>query len=39
MTVLSCSQWGDGVVYFAWGLWWFDVVVSLACCISMPFIV
>lgn len=39
MIVLSCSQWGEGVVYLAWGLWWFDVVVSLACCVSMPFIV
>ncbi|KUI54815.1 Sulfite efflux pump SSU1 [Cytospora mali] len=39
MIVFSCSQWGDGVIYFAWGLWWFDVIVSLACCISMPFII
>ncbi|KAF3767760.1 putative C4-dicarboxylate transporter/malic acid transport protein [Cryphonectria parasitica EP155] len=39
MIVFSCSQWGDGVVYFAWALWWLDVVLSLACCISMPFMV
>lgn len=26
-------------MYLAWGLWWFDVAISLACCMSMPFIV
>jgi tellurite resistance protein TehA-like permease len=39
MMIISCSQWGDWMVYWAWGFWWVDVVLSLATCVSMPFIV
>ncbi|KAK5998415.1 Sulfite efflux pump SSU1 [Cladobotryum mycophilum] len=39
MMIFSCSQWGPWLIYLAWGLWWFDVLVSMATCISMPFIV
>jgi len=37
MTVLVCADWGDWVIYMAWGLWWLDVALSLACLILMPF--
>lgn len=30
--------WGDGAVKLAWALWWIDVVISLACCLYMPFV-
>ncbi|EOO01485.1 putative trna wybutosine-synthesizing protein 1 protein [Phaeoacremonium minimum UCRPA7] len=39
MTVMCCASWGDWAIYMAWGFWWFDVVISLACAISLPFIV
>ncbi|KAM0374197.1 hypothetical protein HYE67_006294 [Fusarium culmorum] len=39
MMVFSCKHWGDWVIYLAWSLWWFDVWVSVATCVSMPFIV
>lgn len=39
MMVFSCKHWGEWVIYLAWGLWWFDVWISVATCVSMPFIV
>lgn len=39
MIVMCCASWGDWAIYMAWGFWWFDVVISLACAISLPFIV
>ena len=39
MTVYVCASWGDRAVYLAWTLWWVDVVVSLSCCLTIPFIV
>jgi len=39
MMVLACSHWGEWLIYTAWVLWWVDVWLSLATCISMPFIV
>ena len=39
MIIFCCKQWGDGVVYFAWALWWFDVLVSVATAVGMSFIV
>ncbi|RFU35370.1 hypothetical protein B7463_g950, partial [Scytalidium lignicola] len=39
MIVYVCvPAWGNGAVRLAWGLWWIDVVISLACCLYMPFI-
>lgn len=37
--VYCCKQWGPGLIYVAWAIWWVDVLVSMATCISMPFIV
>lgn len=39
MMALCCKGWGDGFIYFTWTLWWIDVWLSLAACISMPFVV
>lgn len=39
MMILCCKQWGDGFIYLAWAFWWIDVWLSIATCISMPFIV
>ncbi|POR38807.1 Sulfite efflux pump SSU1 [Tolypocladium paradoxum] len=39
MMIFSCRQWGDWLVYLAWAFWWIDVLLSMATCISMPFIV
>ncbi|CAM1511358.1 Fc.00g088710.m01.CDS01 [Cosmosporella sp. VM-42] len=39
MMVFCCKQWGDGFIYLAWGFWWIDVWLSIATCITMPFIV
>ncbi|KAF5026838.1 hypothetical protein F66182_1032 [Fusarium sp. NRRL 66182] len=39
MMVFCCKQWGDWVIYLAWAFWWVDVWLSIATCISMPFIV
>ncbi|KUJ20747.1 sulfite efflux pump SSU1 [Mollisia scopiformis] len=38
MIVFVCvPAWGGPWPYIAWGLWWFDVVVSVICCFSIPF--
>ncbi|KAE9377020.1 C4-dicarboxylate transporter/malic acid transport protein-like protein [Stipitochalara longipes BDJ] len=40
MIVFVCvPAWGYGFVQLAWGLWWIDVVISLACCFYMPFVI
>lgn len=39
MMALCCAGWGEGFVYFTWALWWVDALLSLAVCITMPFIV
>lgn len=39
MMIFCCRQWGDWVVHLAWAFWWIDVLLSMATCISMPFIV
>ncbi|KAL6807883.1 voltage-dependent anion channel domain-containing protein [Trichoderma sp. SZMC 28013] len=39
MMIFACSQWGPWLIYLAWAFWWIDVLVSMATCISMPFIV
>jgi tellurite resistance protein TehA-like permease len=39
MTVLCCRHWGTWLVYVAWAFWWFDVLLSMATAITMPFIV
>ena len=39
MMIFCCKQWGDWLVYLAWTFWWIDVLLSMATCISMPFIV
>lgn len=39
MMIFCCKQWGDWLVYLAWAFWWIDVLLSMATCISMPFIV
>ncbi|KAL6829716.1 voltage-dependent anion channel domain-containing protein [Trichoderma camerunense] len=39
MMIFACAQWGPWLIYLAWAFWWIDVLVSMATCISMPFIV
>ena len=39
MMVFCCSHWGDGFIYLTWAFWWVDAVLSMATCISLPFIV
>lgn len=39
MMALSCKDWGADFIGLIWAFWWFDAIVSLATCISMPFIV
>lgn len=38
MFVAVCvPAWGGVMPYVAWGMWWVDVVVSVACCLWLPF--
>jgi hypothetical protein len=38
MTVFICvPAFGPWAVTLAWTLWWVDVVISVACCMFMPF--
>ncbi|CAG9997900.1 unnamed protein product [Clonostachys byssicola] len=39
MMVFVGKSWGNGFIYLAWAFWWADAVISMATCISMPFIV
>ncbi|KAK6359141.1 Plasma membrane sulfite pump involved in sulfite metabolism [Orbilia brochopaga] len=39
MIILACLQWGDGMLIFAWSLWWIDIAISSACCMYMPFVI
>jgi tellurite resistance protein TehA-like permease len=39
MMALACTSWGRGFIYLTWSFWWVDVVLSVAVCISMPYIV
>lgn len=40
MIVLVCvPSWGNGAVQLAWALWWIDVVLSVATCFYLPFVV
>lgn len=39
MMALVCTPWGNGFIYFAWALWWVDVILSCACSLVIPFIV
>jgi hypothetical protein len=29
--------WGISAAYVAWGMWWVDAIVSVACTVWMPF--
>ncbi|KAH9877945.1 hypothetical protein J1614_003162 [Plenodomus biglobosus] len=38
MFVAICvPAWGGSTPYIAWAMWWVDVVVSVACCLWLPF--
>lgn len=39
MMAICCKSWGHGFIYLTWSFWWVDVVLSVAVCISMSFIV
>ncbi|TFB03413.1 Sulfite efflux pump SSU1 [Trichoderma ghanense] len=39
MLIFACSHWGPWLIYLAWSFWWLDAIISMATCISMPFIV
>ncbi|KAF1957977.1 putative C4-dicarboxylate transporter/malic acid transport protein [Byssothecium circinans] len=39
MFTLACvSRWGGASVQVAWGLWFIDSILSLACCFGIPFL-
>lgn len=39
MIVFTCvPAWGYPAVMLAWVLWWIDVVLSVGCCMWMPFV-
>lgn len=37
--IFACTPWGTWVIHLAWAFWWIDALLSMATCISMPFIV
>jgi tellurite resistance protein TehA-like permease len=38
MFVAVCvPAWGGVTPYIAWAVWWIDVVISVACCLWLPF--
>jgi tellurite resistance protein TehA-like permease len=39
MMILVCEPWGSWLVYWAWAFWWIDAALSIATCITMPFVV
>ncbi|KAG9882017.1 putative C4-dicarboxylate transporter/malic acid transport protein, partial [Aureobasidium melanogenum] len=40
MIVFVCVPlWGHWVTILAWSLWWFDAVLSVAICMSLPFLI
>ncbi|OAA61376.1 C4-dicarboxylate transporter/malic acid transport protein [Cordyceps fumosorosea ARSEF 2679] len=39
MMIFACGHWGSGLIHLAWAFWWLDALLSMATCISMPFIV
>lgn len=39
MMVYCGKEWGHGLIYLAWAFWWIDAFISMATCITMPFIV
>lgn len=39
MVVFVCvPAWGPWTITFAWALWWFDAVIAVTICLSLPFI-
>lgn len=39
MMIFCCKDWGESMIYLAWAFWWIDAVLSVATCITMPFVV
>lgn len=39
MMIFCLRPWGDWVIHLAWAFWWIDTLLSMATCISMPFVV
>ncbi|KAI8155732.1 wyosine base formation [Colletotrichum sp. SAR 10_70] len=40
MMIFVCAPaWGKWVVSWAWGFWWLDAALSLATCITVPFVI
>jgi tellurite resistance protein TehA-like permease len=38
MFVAVCvPSWGGASVKIAWAMWWIDAVISVACCVGLPF--
>jgi tellurite resistance protein TehA-like permease len=38
MFVAVCvPAWGGPTPYIAWAMWWLDMIVSVACCLWLPF--
>lgn len=38
MMAICCKGWGRGFIYLTWSFWWVDVVLSMAVCIGISFI-
>lgn len=38
MIAFVCADWGYHTIMLAWALWWIDIVISLACCMYLPFV-
>lgn len=40
MIVFVCvPAWGTSAIYLAWTLWWIDVVIAIATCFWLPFVI
>lgn len=36
-TLVCVPNWGGVAPQIAWGMWWVDVILSLACCLGLPY--
>lgn len=36
-TLVCVPRWGGSSIYVAWGMWWIDAIISIACCVGLPF--
>ncbi|KAK7181310.1 hypothetical protein PSPO01_12604 [Paraphaeosphaeria sporulosa] len=36
-TLVCVPRWGGATPQVAWGMWWLDAILSLACCLGLPY--